>query len=93
MRQDLLAATHKAACLATIDAEFANMLDHESVRKAQVRGDLRRRLAHDDWRLYVFLYPASQPAPPIIVEIAPTQCMSDATAPILTADKTGSCAL
>ncbi|WP_169306337.1 malonyl-CoA decarboxylase domain-containing protein [Paracoccus hibiscisoli] len=66
-------------------AILEKLMEYESVHQMQGWPDLKRRLADNDRRLYAFFHPATGDEPLIFVEVALTQGVPDAIAPILTA--------
>lgn len=66
-------------------AILEKLMEYESVHQMQGWPDLKRRLADNDRRLYAFFHPATGDEPLIFVEVALTQGMPEAIAPILTA--------
>ncbi|TJZ91958.1 MCD, Malonyl-CoA decarboxylase MCD [Paracoccus gahaiensis] len=66
-------------------AILEKLMAYESVHPMQGWGDLKRRLADGDRRLYAFFHPATGDEPLIFVEVALTRGMPDAIGPILTA--------
>ncbi|CAM3295877.1 malonyl-CoA decarboxylase [Paracoccus nototheniae] len=69
-------------------AILEKLMEYESVHQMQGWPDLKRRLADNDRRLYAFFHPATGDEPLIFVEVALTQGVPDAIAPILTAPDT-----
>lgn len=66
-------------------AVLEKLMAYESVHRMAGWDDLKRRLAEADRRLYAFFHPATGDEPLIFVEVALTQGIPDAIAPILTA--------
>jgi malonyl-CoA decarboxylase len=71
----------------------ANILEkiirYEAVHAIESWDDLRRRLQPDDRRCYAFFHPRLPDEPLIFVEVALTQNMPDAIAPLLSEDRPG----
>ncbi|WP_333834854.1 malonyl-CoA decarboxylase [Rubrimonas sp.] len=64
-------------------AILEKIIAYEAVHEIQGWDDLRRRVAAPDRRLYAFFHPALRDDPLIFVQVALTEAMPDAIAPIL----------